>query len=116
MTIFYTHYFLNLRLFLFKSDIFVHPINFISLTNSALYKRPTSLATSLVPKNIIPLGTVNIDVNVLNTTFANKPTGTNARKYKKYFTENNIGSEQDRKNEFKRLTGKDWMPKYGSIL
>lgn len=69
-----------------------------------------------IPKNIIPLGTINIDVNVLNTTFANKPTGTNARKYKKYFTENNIGSEQDRKNEFKRLTGKDWMPKYGSIL
>ena len=69
-----------------------------------------------IPKNQTPLGTVKIDLNVLKTTFANKPTGTSARMWKKYFTQENVTTEQDRKNQFKQYTGKDWLSTYGSIM
>ena len=68
------------------------------------------------PDKLTPLGTVKMDLNVLKTTFANKPTGTSARMWKKYFTQENVVTEQDRKNQFKQNTGKDWLSTYGSII
>jgi len=68
-------------------------------------------------KNVPDFGLTNqVSSNELVTSFTNAPTSTNARKFKKYFSSQNINSEQDRKAEFKRLTNKDWLNNYGSIL
>ena len=68
-------------------------------------------------KNIPNFGLTNqVSSNELVTSFTNAPTSTNARKFKKYFDSKNINSEQDRKAEFKKLTNKDWLNNYGSIL
>ena len=68
-------------------------------------------------KNVPDFGLTNqVSSNELVTSFTNAPTSTNARKFKKYFASKNINSEQGRKEEFKRLTNKDWLNNYGSIL
>ena len=57
------------------------------LPNNKVFKQST-------PNTLTPLGTVKIDLNVLKTKFANRPTGSSARMWKKYFTQENVITEQ----------------------
>ena len=57
-----------------------------------------------------------INVETLKISFANaSKKATQARKFKVYFTSKGILTEAERKIEFKKLTGTDWLPSYGNI-